>query len=116
MPGSQDSVQGTVIIFDKNAREQGIDIRVPDIPITAIITSTGPNNTAYSVETQVSDSSGTAYFEFKADPPYSDSEYWGLIFLKLEIDDDRISDVCTFISRGYVIQAKARIRTGYRYS
>ena len=94
VPGSQDSVEGTVTIFDKNAREQGIDIRVEDIPITAIITSTGTNNTAYSVETQVTDSSGTAYFEFKADPPYSDSEYWGLIFLELEIDDgeQRISD------------------------
>ena len=94
VPGSQDSVEGTVTIFDKNAREQGIDIRVEDIPITAIITSTGTNNTAYSVETQVTDSSGTAYFKFKADPPYSDSEYWGLIFLELEIDDgeQRISD------------------------
>ncbi|MDP7203870.1 MAG: hypothetical protein QGF72_07060, partial [Candidatus Poseidoniaceae archaeon] len=92
VPGSQDSVEGTVIIFDKNAREQGIDIRVEDIPITAIITSTGTNNTAHSVEIQVTDASGTAYFEFKADPAYSDSEYWGLIFLELEIEDNRISD------------------------
>ena len=92
VPGKQDSVEGTVIIFDKNAREQGIDIRVEGIPITAMITSEGTNNTANSVQIQVTDSAGTAYFEFSADPPYSDSDYWGLVSLELEIEDDRVSD------------------------
>ncbi len=92
VPGKQDSVEGTVIIFDKNAREQGINIRVEGIPITARITSEGTNNTANSVQIQVTDSAGTAYFEFSADPPYSDSDYWGLVSLELEIEDDRVSD------------------------
>ncbi len=92
VPGSQDSVEGTVTIFDKNARAQGIDMRVEGIPITAILTSEGTNNSAYSVQTQVSDSSGTVYFEFKADPAYSDSEYWGLVSLELQIEDDRVSE------------------------
>jgi hypothetical protein len=92
VPGSQDSVEGTVIIFDKNARAQGIDMRVEGIPIIAILTSEGTNNSAHSVQTQVSDSSGTVYFEFKADPAYSDSDYWGLIYLELQIEDDRVSE------------------------
>ena len=92
VPGKQDSVKGTVIIFDKNAREQGVDIRVEGIPIIARITSEGTNNTANSVQIQVTDSAGTAYFEFSADPPYSDSDYWGLMSLELEIEDDRLSD------------------------
>jgi hypothetical protein len=92
VPGSQDSVEGTVTIFDKNARAQGIDMRVEGIPITAILTSEGTNNSAYSVQTQVSDTSGTVYFEFKADPDYSDSNYWGLVSLELQIDDYRVSE------------------------
>ncbi|MGY8701826.1 MAG: hypothetical protein ACKVHH_03855 [Candidatus Poseidoniales archaeon] len=92
VPGSQDSVEGTVTIFDKNARAQGIDMRVEGIPITAVLTSDNVNNSAYSVQTQVSDSSGTASFEFKADPAYSDSGYWGLVSLELQIEDNRVSE------------------------
>ena len=91
VPGKQDLVVGTVTIFDKNARIQGIDLRVENIPVTAILTTEGTNNTAHSVQVQVSDPSGTVYFEFEADPYYSDSDYWGLVYIELEIDDARIS-------------------------